>query len=67
MKAPEGAPSYWLVYFTTEDLDGTVAGVGDLGGTVIVPPTDVPPQSRIAVVTGPQGATFGLFEGRVDE
>lgn len=70
MELPEddaSTPSHWLVYFTAEDLDGSASKIGDLGGTVIVPPMDVPPQSRILVAQDAQGATFALFEGRTDE
>ncbi len=70
MNMPEGsqdAPSHWQVYFTTEDLDDSLAKIEKLGGRVILPQTDVPPDGRIAVFTDPQGAFFALFEGRVDE
>ena len=60
-----GAPSHWLTYFTTADLDSSARQVGDLGGTVLVPPTSVP-AGRFAVAVDPQGAAFALFEGRVD-
>ena len=67
MRLPEGspAPSHWLLYFASDDLDCAVARVGELGGTVVVPPMAVP-GGRIAVVLDPQGATFGLLEGRLD-
>lgn len=67
MPAPEGVPSHWFVYFTVEDLDNSVAKVGDLGGTTMVPPMDIPPDGRIAVFTDPQGAAFALFEGETNE
>jgi predicted enzyme related to lactoylglutathione lyase len=39
--------------------------VGELGGTVVVPPMAVP-GGRIAVALDPHGATFGLLAGRLD-
>ena len=67
MPLPPGspAPSHWLLYFATDGVDGPVARVGELGGTVLVPPMAVP-GGRIAVALDPQGATFGLLEGRLD-
>lgn len=52
--------------FSFVDLDGSVARLGDSGGTVLVPPMDVP-GGRIAVAQDPQGAVFALFQGRVDD
>lgn len=60
-----GAPSHWLVYFTTADLDRSVAQIPELDGTVLVPPTAIQ-SGRIAVALDPQGAAFALFEGDVD-
>ena len=70
MKLPDEAqdtPPHWLVYFTAEDLDAAAGSIGELGGTVMVPPTSVPPEGRILVARDPQGAVFGLFEGRTDD
>jgi predicted enzyme related to lactoylglutathione lyase len=67
MPLPAGspAPSHWLVYFTSADLDASAAEAERLGGRVLVPPTAIP-SGRIAVLADPQGAVFALFEGRVD-
>jgi predicted enzyme related to lactoylglutathione lyase len=60
-------PPNWLVYFTTEDIDAAVGQVGELGGQVMMPPTDLPMGARIAVLTDPQGAAFALFQGEVED
>jgi len=60
-----GVPPHWAPYFVAEDTDKSTARVQELGGTVVMPPTDVP-QGRIAVVTDPQGASFSLFAGPLD-
>lgn len=67
MALPPGlpAPPHWLVYFTAADLDAAAATVAREGGAVVVPPMAVP-GGRILVAGDPQGATFALFEGRVD-
>jgi uncharacterized protein len=70
MRMPDGAndsPPHWLVYFVSEDLDVAVGRIGEFGGTVMVPPMSVPPDSRILVASDPQGAVFALFEGETDE
>ena len=70
MKLPDedrATPSHWLVYFTAEDLDASAESIGELGGTVMVPPMNVPPEGRILVAQDPQGAHFALFEGRTDD
>jgi predicted enzyme related to lactoylglutathione lyase len=60
-------PSNWLVYFSTEDVDATVAGVSELGGNVIQPPFEIPTGSRLAVVADPPGAVFALYEGVIHD
>jgi predicted enzyme related to lactoylglutathione lyase len=60
-----GVPPHWAPYFVAEDTDKTTARVQELGGTVVMPPVDVP-NGRIAVVTDPQGASLSLFAGPLD-
>jgi uncharacterized protein len=68
MPLPPGspAPSHWLVYFGTDDLDGAAERIGSTGGTIMVEPQEVP-GGRILVAQDPQGAFFALFEGRFDD
>lgn len=58
---PKETPPHWAVYFGVADCDAAVAKVGELGGTVVVPPTPIQP-GRFAVCQDPQGAFFSLFE-----
>jgi predicted enzyme related to lactoylglutathione lyase len=60
---PAEVPDSWLVYFGTADVDADAKKAGDLGATVIVPPTDIPNTGRFAVFLDPQGAAFALFKG----
>lgn len=55
-------PEFWLVYFATDDCDGTAARITALGGTVHRAPEDVPGTGRFAIVADPQGAVFGLMQ-----
>ena len=57
-----GAPPCWVVYFGVDDVDAKTAQTQELGGTVLVPPWDVPSEGRIAVLQDPQGAVFNLFQ-----
>jgi uncharacterized protein len=68
MALPPGAPapSHWLVYFGIDDVDDAADRIGSAGGTVMVPPQDVP-GGRIVVAQDPQGAVFALFAGRFDD
>lgn len=58
---PEQTAPHWLVYFAVKNCDDTVDRVKDLGGTVNMPPTDIPNMGRFAVVADPQGAAFPIF------
>jgi uncharacterized protein len=58
-----GAPSAWSTYFAVDDLDDAAAGIAPAGGTLAVPPMDLPNDSgRICFGIDPTGGFFGLFE-----
>lgn len=57
---PADMPSHWMPYFATDDTDATAAKVNELGGSVPVPPTDIPP-GRFAVLNDPHGAVFSVI------
>ena len=57
---PADMPNHWMVYFAVENCDTAAARVEELGGSVVVPPTDVPP-GKFAVVKDPQGAVFSVI------
>ncbi|MFZ5981236.1 MAG: VOC family protein [Candidatus Zixiibacteriota bacterium] len=56
-----GVPSHWMGYIAVEDVDALAKKAGELGGMVIVPPTDVPEVGRMAVITDPTGAAVALM------
>jgi predicted enzyme related to lactoylglutathione lyase len=58
---PAEVPPFWLVYFAVADADASTKAVAELGGTAMMPPTDVEP-GRLAVVADPSGATFGVIQ-----
>lgn len=55
-------PSNWLPYFGSDDVDATAAKTRELGGSVMMPPGDVPNIGRFTVLQDPQGAVFGIFK-----
>ena len=62
---PKEAPSHWLVYFASADVDATAAKVIGAGGKVAVPPTDIPGMGRFAVFQDAQGAFFAVVHFRM--
>jgi predicted enzyme related to lactoylglutathione lyase len=66
MELPEsaraaGSPPHWLAYISTPDVDATANRAAELGGSVLVPPTDIPTVGRFTVLADPQGAFFAAF------
>ena len=57
---PADVPSYWMPYFQPADIDATVRDAAALGANVMVPKTPIP-NGEFAILTDPQGATFGLY------
>jgi uncharacterized protein len=57
---PTEIPPHWMVYFAVGDCDATAAKTTELGGTVSVPPTDIP-IGRFAVLNDPHGAHFSII------
>jgi predicted enzyme related to lactoylglutathione lyase len=57
-----GVPPNWSGYISVDDVDATTARVKELGGSVHVPPRDIPTVGRFAVVADPQAAVFILFK-----
>ncbi len=53
--------SQWVSVLSTADVDAAVASTRAAGGTVHVPPTDLPGRGRLAVVSDPEGALLALL------
>jgi predicted enzyme related to lactoylglutathione lyase len=54
-------PPHWMVYFAVDDVDQMAGRVAELGGSVVVPPTDIG-VGRFAVACDDQGAAFTVFK-----
>jgi len=57
---PAEVPPHWGTYFAVVDTDRTVERIRELGGAVMMGPTDIEP-GRFAVAADPAGATFNVI------
>jgi predicted enzyme related to lactoylglutathione lyase len=61
-RVPAEVPAHWLVYFTVEDAEATVAAAREAGGEVPLDPTVISEVGTIAVIKDPFGAIFGILD-----
>ncbi|ARF57850.1 VOC family protein [Streptomyces gilvosporeus] len=57
-------PVAWTTYLASEDADATADQIRSCGGTVAVGPLDADDAGRMAIGSDPQGAIFGIWQGR---
>lgn len=58
---PPAVPSYWMVYFSVDDVDASYRRALEAGAQEMLSPTDFS-GGRFAIVSDPQGAMFGLLK-----
>ena len=58
----EGVPPNWGNYLTVDDVDFIAGKVAELGGTICVPPTDIPHVGRFTMFQDLQGATISAIQ-----
>lgn len=56
------APDGWSTYLHTADAEATVAAATAAGGTSCGATMDIPGKGRMAMLTDPAGAVFGVWE-----
>ena len=61
---PQGDFPVWLTYVATDDADATAEKAAAGGGTIVAAPFEVGPLGRMAVITDPAGAVFGIWQAR---
>lgn len=61
-KNPENIPPHWGCYITIKNIDEALLKVKTLGGTVIVPSTQIPKVGKFAVIQDLEGAVVSLME-----
>lgn len=52
----------WTVYFAVADIDASAAAATATGGAVLLPPGEIMPGVRLAIVADPAGAVHGLWQ-----
>jgi predicted enzyme related to lactoylglutathione lyase len=62
MQAGTPVPPAWTVYLATEDADDIARRTKEAGGNVVMPPSDVMEQGRMALFADPTGAVFGVWQ-----
>ena len=61
---PMAGPSYATFYIHVDDLQKALDRIGSLGGSTVMPPTDIPGGSvKIAMFKDPAGNLIGLASG----
>jgi predicted enzyme related to lactoylglutathione lyase len=60
---PPQVPSYWMAYFLVSDLDASFRTAIEAGAVEMLSPVDYP-GGRLAIISDPQGAAFGLLQMR---
>lgn len=63
---PQGTTAHWLCYFMVDDTDEAVHGAMAAGGGVNITPFNTP-YGRIALLSDPVGAVFGVIQPRTPE
>ena len=58
---PDAVPPHWMAYIRVPDVDASAARVAELGGTIVVPPMDIPTVGRFCVIADPTGAHVSLI------
>lgn len=58
----KGVPPHWLPYLQVADCDAIEAKAKSLGGSTVLPPTDIPGTGRFAYLKDPGGAMFAIFK-----
>lgn len=58
----EGQPPAWMTYISVEDADATTGAAREAGGTAIVEPMSVLDYGRMAIISDPTGAVFGVWQ-----
>jgi predicted enzyme related to lactoylglutathione lyase len=62
----EHVPPNWSVFFAVADLEDTQAQAAEIGGTILVGPTEAGPGKFIAVAD-PTGAPISFYAGDMDD
>jgi predicted enzyme related to lactoylglutathione lyase len=64
LKGPmfEGVPPHWMFHVAVEDVSSTAERAKEIGGSVVMPPMDIPDAGRMAMIEDPTGAKLALWQ-----
>lgn len=57
-----GMPAMWNSYINVADIEATAARAAQLGGTVAMPPMEIPNAGKMAMIADPTGAHVALWQ-----
>jgi predicted enzyme related to lactoylglutathione lyase len=58
----KGVPPNWVAYWMVDDCDAIANKASAAGGTLVVPPMDIPHVGRFSTIQDPQGAVFAIIK-----
>jgi predicted enzyme related to lactoylglutathione lyase len=58
----QGVPPHWMPYVCVDNCNAIADQVKKLGGTLIVPPQDIPNVGRFSVFSDPSGAALAVIQ-----
>ena len=63
MEGPQfdNVPPHWMSYISVDDVDAIAAKTSELGGNVLMQPTEIKNVGRFAIITDPTGAALGVI------
>ncbi|GAA3269966.1 VOC family protein [Paenarthrobacter aurescens] len=61
-KQDPGAPTVWITFLASDDVNVTAKKISAAGGELIAPPFDVMESGRMALAADSVGATFGVWQ-----
>ena len=64
---PAAAKPGWRCYIGVDDVDATARSVTGAGGSIVIPPFDLPGVGRMALAADPQGIAFFIMRGASPE
>lgn len=56
-----GMPSNWSTYVSVDDVDASAKRVEELGGSIVMPPMDIPKVGRFCVIKDPSGGAIAMI------
>lgn len=56
-----GMPSNWSTYVSVDDVDASAKRVEELGGSIVMPPMDIPQVGRFCTIKDPSGGIIQMI------